>query len=255
MSSIATNQGPREGSAERDVSQIFDSPSSSSSSGAYQLPAVGNLTKTVSVEQRKKLLRKVLYPRLVSKIEKAGFAYELTTEDQSYTALEANAVPESRTSTIINITRQLDNKGKEWIWFTTVEEGYDAAGEAVIGSGTVLEHNKDKDVQIKSIRNSEGEITKLQLANVYTDIYTQEYNTELLKDILSGEKYQLSPNLSLVINEASGTSWSGMSQLEYEELDAKELIWRCKYNHCNEDLTVRFSDMTTAQKLNLSSKQ
>ena len=45
-----------------------------------------------------------------------------------------------------------------------------------------------------------------------------------------------------------------MSQLEFEELDAKELIWRCKNDRCNEDLTVRFTDLTTAQKLNLEKK-
>ena len=89
-SSVSTNQGPRESS--KSLTELFSEPSSSSSRPQRLAPIAGSLNKTISVEQKKKLLRKLCYPRLVAKIEKAGFAYELTMEDQSYTNLEANAV-------------------------------------------------------------------------------------------------------------------------------------------------------------------
>jgi hypothetical protein len=250
MSNVNTTAGPRQGPADRDVSQIFDNPNG----GPYTLP-VADLKRTVNVENtKKKLLRKVLYPHLCKKMEASGFSYELSLEEQSYTLLESNAVPSSRTSTVINVTRQLDYKGKEWVWFTTVEKGYDANGVEVAGSGSTVEHFKDKDVLINSIRNDVGEVTKLTLSNKYTDIYTQEYSSELLKEILGG-KYEISPKLSLTINEASGKSWSGMNEMEFVELTSKELLYRCKYNRCNEDLTVSFSSMSTAEKLNLTPKQ
>jgi hypothetical protein len=243
-----TNRGAREGpSQDRDVSQIFDNPTG----GQYTLP-VADMKRTVNIENTKKRLqRKVLYPYLCKKMEAANFEYILSMEENSYTQLEANAVPSTRTSTVINITRQLDHKGKEFLWFTTVERGYDENNQEVIGSGSTVEHFKDKDVLINSVRNDVGEITKLVLSNKYSTIYTQEYNPELLKEILGG-KYEISPKLSLSINEASGSSWSGMSQLEFEELGSRELIWRCKYNRCNEDIDVAFSTMSTKDKLNLS---
>lgn len=92
MSSIPTNRGPRES---KSLTELFAEPSSSSSGPQRLAPIAGSLNKTISVEQKKKLLRKLCYPRLVNKIEKAGFKYELTMEDQAYTHLETNAVPES----------------------------------------------------------------------------------------------------------------------------------------------------------------
>jgi hypothetical protein len=216
----------------------------------YTLPSLEK--PTVSVSNPKKLVRKVMFPHLCKVMESAGFEYVLSHEEERLTTLEASAVPSSRTSTVINITRQLDNKSKEWIWFTTVERGYSADGQECIGSGTVVEHNKDIDVFIKKIRDSEGTVTRLQLTNKYSDIYTTEYSKDYVNEILSSGKYEISPKLSMTINEAGSRSWSGMSQLEFENLDAKELIWRCKNNRCNEDLNTRFSELSTAQKYNLS---
>ena len=68
-SSVSTNQGPRESS--KSLTELFSEPSSSSSRPQRLAPIAGSLNKTISVEQKKKLLRKLCYPRLVAKIEKS----------------------------------------------------------------------------------------------------------------------------------------------------------------------------------------
>lgn len=111
-SSVSTNVGPREGGPERDVSQIFDSASGQSSTGPYTLPLTGNLNKTVSVDTKKRLVRKLMYPKLCDKMEKAGFKYELSLEEQSLTMLYENAA--TITSRISTVVRQV-HKGKEYL--------------------------------------------------------------------------------------------------------------------------------------------
>src|SRR4029079_4720359 len=156
-SSVETNQGLRESRAgpntNLEVSQIFDTPSSSST-GPYMLAPVGDLKKIINLDVKKELLRKVMYPHLCKVMEASGFAYESgSLEEDSWTLLEANAVPESITSTLINVCRRLDRKGKEWLTWTVVLRGTDKHGESVVGNGTVVEYGKDFEPEIKSIRN------------------------------------------------------------------------------------------------------
>jgi hypothetical protein len=59
MSSVNTNVGP-----DKDVSQLFNEASNT------RLPLIaGSLNKTINVDVKKRLLRKLCYPRLVKKIE------------------------------------------------------------------------------------------------------------------------------------------------------------------------------------------
>ena len=232
---------------QQSLTSLFDG-----GSGSFTLPAIDRQTIDVK-SQKTKLLRKVMYPKLCAKIEASGFVYETNMEENSWALLEASVVPSTRTSSLINITRQLDNKGKEWIWYSTVEKGYGLDGLEVPGSGTVVEHNRDFDIEIKKLLNSEGEVTRLQLTNKTTDIFIEEYSKEKVQDILN--QYQISPKLGFSICEPSGKSWSGMNMMEFVELDSKELIYRCKNNKVNEDLTVRYTDLTSAQKLALTPKQ
>jgi hypothetical protein len=62
--SIPTNQGPRE---MKSLTELFDN--GSSSSGPYTLPAVVDLKRTVSVEQKKKLCHKHSVYRLKSAVQ------------------------------------------------------------------------------------------------------------------------------------------------------------------------------------------
>lgn len=178
-SSVSTNQVPRE---TKSLTELF-SDSSSTNSGPHRLsPVASTLTKTISVKQKERLIRKLMYPRLAAKMEKAGFAYQLSMEEIGYTQLEENAV--TRTSTITTVVREM-RKGIEYLVWYSIEKGYDKNGNEVIGSGTFLQLGLDKDVEIKSMRNSEGEVIKLQLSNITRDILTEEFSSDKLEQLLS----------------------------------------------------------------------
>jgi hypothetical protein len=245
-SSIGTNVGPREGS--QGLSSMLDSPMGG---GARLSPVAGTLNKVISVsaEQKKKLLRKLCYPRLVAKIEKAGFRYELTMEDLAYTNLENNA--ETRTSTITTVVRQV-YKGIEYLFWYTIERGYDKNGNEVIGSGTFLQHGLDKDVQIKSIRNLQGEVTKLQLGNVYTDILTEEFTSEKLDQLLNNS--ELDEHIQYPFTNNLGKSYGGFTAEEMIHLSSKELNTRGQLGKAGEDLSVLYSDLSSKDKLFLQSQ-
>jgi len=66
-------------------------------------------------------------------MEKAGFQYEISNEELAYTQLHELAV--TRSSTITTVVRQV-SKVKEYLVWYSIERGYDAAGQQVIGSGT-----------------------------------------------------------------------------------------------------------------------
>ena len=103
-------------------------------------------------------------------------------EEIGYTQLEENAV--TRTSTITTVVREM-RKGIEYLVLYSIEKGYDKNGNEVIGSGTFLQVGLDKDVEIKSMRNSEGEVIKLQLSNITRDILTEEFSSDKLEQLLS----------------------------------------------------------------------
>ena len=216
------------------------------------VPASGDLKRSINVDLKKKLTRKVMFPNLVKLTEAAGFQYILTLEETSLTSLYASA--KTITSTLVNIVRQLTPNG-EYIMYTLVLKGTDENNQEVIGSGTVQTFGLDYSPEIKQVRNLDGDITKLVLGQKQTPIYTIPYSSEKVSEILNGNDYEVSPKLGLSITQANGGSWSGMSQLEFESLSSKELIWRCKNNHCNEDVDISFSELPTAQKLNLSTKK
>jgi hypothetical protein len=227
MSSVGTNVGLREGS--QGLSSLMDGPSSS----PHRLsPVAGTLTKSISVEQKKKLLRKLCYPKLVAKIEKAGFKYELTMEDIAYTALEANAIPETRTSTITTVVRQV-NKGIEYLVWYTNELGYDKNGNAA--GSAYLQHGLDKDVVITPIKNSEGEVTKLQLGNIYTDIFTEPFTKEKLDQLLNNN--ELDEHIQYSFTNNLGKSYGGFNAEVMIHLSAKELNTRGQLGKAGEDLS------------------
>jgi len=246
MSSISTNRGPQES---KSLTELFsDGPSS----GPSRLPlAAGSLTQTISVKAKERLLRKLCYPKLVSKIEKAGFKYELSMEDISYTNLENNAVPASRTSTITTVVRQV-HKGLEYLVWYTIERGFDKNGNEVIGSGLFLQHGIDKDVEIRPIRNSEGEITKLQLGNIYTDILTQPFVKEELEQLLNNS--ELDEHIQYSFTNNLGKSYGGFSAEEMINCSAKELTARGQLGHAGDDLSVIYSDLSSKDLLYLQNQ-
>ena len=140
------------------------------------------LTKTISVKQKERLIRKLMYPKLsLLRWRKSGFAYQLSMEEIGYTQLEENAV--TRTSTITTVVREM-RKGIEYLVWYSIEKGYDKNGNEVIGS-VHLGVGLDKDVEIKSMRNSEGEVIRIQLSNITRDILTEEFSSDKLEQLLS----------------------------------------------------------------------
>lgn len=249
MSTVSTNVGPREGGPERDVSQIFDSASDQSSTGPYTLPLTGNLNKTVSVDTKKRLLRKLMYPKLCDKMEKAGFRYELSLEEQSLTMLYENA--ETITSRITTVVRQV-HKGKEFLVWYEVLEGFDKNGVAVIGSGAYVQRGLDKDIVITPIRDNEGNITKLKLANVTTDIFTEEFSKDKLETLLNNA--ELDEHIQFSFCNNFGKSYGGFSAEEMINCTAAELSARGALGKAGEDLSVLFSELTAKDKLFLQSQ-
>lgn len=251
-SSIETNVGSREGSAsstDRDVSQIFDSASGQSGTGSYTLPLAGNLNKTISVDTKKRLLRKLIYPKLCAKMEAAGFKYELSIEEQSLTMLHENA--ETITSRLTTVVRQV-HKGKEYLVWYEVLEGFDKNGVAVIGSGAYVQRGLDKDVAITPIRDIEGNITSLKLANVTTDIFTEEFSPDKLQDILNNA--ELDEHIQFSFTNNFGKSYGGFSAEEMIHCSAAELSSRGQLGKSGEDLSVLYSELTAKDKLFLQSQ-
>lgn len=203
----------REGSANLEVSQLLDP-----SMGPSRLPAIGDLKKTISVNTKKKLMRKVIYKHLCDKIEKVGFSYELSLEEQSLTQLHELAV--TRSSTITTVVRSV-SKGIEYLVWYSIERGWDSAGQEVIGSGTYLPHGLDKDVEIKQLKNSENIVTKLQLGTKYTDIFTEEFTSEKLESLLNNS--DLSEKIQYSFTDNLGKSYGAFTAQEMIHCSAKEL--------------------------------
>lgn len=198
--SIDTNVGPRSGpTSGQSVSQILDG-------GTFTLPTVNLLS--VNVSNPKKLIRKVIYPRLCAKLEKAGFSYELDMEEQALTSLHASAVPSSITSTITTVVR-LVHKGIDYLVWYSIERGSDANGNEVIGSGAYVPHGLDKDIQFREIKNSEGETVKLQLTNKVSDVYTVPFTKEKLEEILNNN--ELDEKIQFTFTDNFGKSYGGFN--------------------------------------------
>jgi hypothetical protein len=233
-------QGP-----DRDVSSILDGPNSA----PYSLPAVGNLTQRISVEKKKSLIRKVLYPKLYDKLTKLGFKYDSrNSEEDVWTVLEASAVPESRTSTITTVVRQMW-KGQEYLVWYSIERGHDSSGQEL--GGAFLSHGIDKDVSVKEIKNSEGVTTNLQLGNTYTDVYTIPFTKEKLEEILN--KNQLDDKIQFSFCN-NNNSFGGFSIQEMVHCSAKELSTRGTLGKAGDDLSVMYSELTAKDKLFLQSQ-
>lgn len=242
-SSIDTNVGARQGPQpqSQSLSQMLDGP--------YTIP-VADMKKTVDVKsQAKKLVRKVIWKNLCSKMENAGFSYELDLEEQALTSLEASAV--TITSTITTVVRQI-HKGKEYLVWYTIEQGFDKNGVAVIGSGAYIPHGLDKDCVFKEIRNADGEVVKLQMPNVFTDIYTEEFSPDKLTELLNNNT--LDERIQFSFTNQFGKSYGGYNSQEMIHLSSNELQTRGQLGKAGEDLSIEYSSLTAKDKLFLQSQ-
>lgn len=235
-----------DGRGNKEVSELWDS----GPSGSYQLSPIGDLKQSISVEKKKSLVRKVLYPKLYEKLTKLNFKYDArNSEEDAWTLLEASAVPETRTSTITTVVRQMW-KGVEYLIWYSIERGYDSSGQEL--GGAFISHGIDKDVAVKEIKNSEGLTTHLQLGNTYTDIYTIPFTKEKLEEILNNNELDERIQFSFCTN--FGKSFGGYSAEEMIHLSSKELSARGALGKAGEDLSVLYSELSAKDKLNLTPK-
>jgi hypothetical protein len=218
-------------------------------SGPYSLPSLDK--PTVSVSNPKKLIRQVIYKKLCEKMEKVGFSYELDLEEQALTSLEASAVPSSRTSTVTTLVRK-QHKGQDYLVWYSIERGYDAAGNEVIGSGAYIPHGLDKDVQFREIKNAEGETVKLQLTNKVTDMYTEPFSKQRLEEILNNN--ELDEKIQFSFTDNFNKSFGGFSAQEIMNCSTKELSSRGTLGKAGTDLSVMYSELTAKDTLFLQSQ-
>jgi hypothetical protein len=166
------------------------------------------------------------------------------------TLLENSSTKESRVSKVTMIVRQL-YKGKQWLIWYSQETGLDKDGNPAQGCGQYLSHGVDRDIVTQEVKNSDGEVTSIKIANEF-DIFSEEFFKEKLEEILN--TYEIDEKVQLIFNDTGNRSYAGYNLEEFLELDAKELVARGRNGHVNEDISVKFSELTTVQKLGLDKK-
>jgi hypothetical protein len=238
---VDTNQGLREGSP--------GPQSKSLTEFAKPIPySLNRVDQTRSIAVRPKaLMHWRMYPQLYKTLSKLGFEYILSEEEKGMSRLIASA--HTRTSTVCQVIRRI-HKGKEYLIYWTKEEGIDANGNACSGSGQYISHGIDKTVDVKNVKNNEGEVVKLELGQEHI-IYTEEFTKDKFQEILNNN--ELDENIQFTF-DTNGKSFGRFTAQEMLELSSKELECRGSIGHAGDDLSIIYSDLSAKDRLHLESQ-
>jgi hypothetical protein len=222
-----------------------DTDSSQSIPKPFSLPSRANTASKVS---KKELIHKLIYVNLAKQMQDLGFKYIMESEEEVLTRMHATSIPNSIERKVTTVLRTIapdalgDKKRKEYLVYWTQENGKDKKGN--ITGGAYVQHGIDRYYDIIQKQDEDGEDLAPELGQLH-DYYTELFTKEKLEEILRDQDTSI-----IQFSYTNGNrSYTNYSEEEFLELDAKEIEERGRLNRTQEDLSVRFSDLTTKDKL------